>query len=360
MGIKNFKKIAFFSLLLISTFLFVSCEKKEVEIETISEGTETDISVEYEDYVGKNKNLFLEQGDKIAVISPSATPSREQVDKTIEGLKNLGYEPVEGKFAYGEVRTKAEIIEDLLWALNDPSIKAIFSVRGGYGASEIMEEIPIELIKNSNKMIIGYSDITVYHSAWTMANVLSIHSSMSSTFIDLPKECAEATAKIFKGQIPIYNCNENNGKTGEATGVLIGGNLSTFTSVIGTKFDSTKINKPYILFLEDVGEDLEHIHRYLTILKHQNILKNAKGIIFGEWVDLPADLGDYLGKSRGGKYASIVDMIKREFTNELDIPIAFNFPAGHGSTNYPLLMGEMVNLKVQDSNYNLKYLAPIS
>lgn len=360
MNIKTLKKNIFSISLLILTFLFISCEKKELEIKTISEGTETDISIEFENYIGQNQNLFLNQGDKIAVISPSATPSREQVDKTIKGLKDLGYEPIEGNFTYKEIRTKSEIIEDLLWALNDSSIKAIFAVRGGYGASEIMENIPIDLIKNSNKMIIGYSDITAYHSAWTVANVLSIHSSMSSTFIDLPKECNEATVKIFKGQIPIYNCKENNGKIGMATGVLVGGNLSTFTSVIGTKFDSTKIDKPYILFLEDVGEDLEHIHRYLTILKHQDILKNAQGIIFGEWVDLPTDLGDYLGISRGGKYTSIVDMIKREFTDELDIPVAFNFPAGHGSTNYPLLMGEVVNLKVNDNNYNIKYLLPIS
>ena len=354
MIIKNIKKILLLTLIFSMILFFISCEKK-VEITTISEGVDTITSVEYENFNANNKDLFLKEGDKIAVISPSATPSREQVDKTIEGLKNLGYEPVEGKFAYKEVRTKSDIIEDLLWALNDTSIKAIFSVRGGYGASEIMEEIPIDLIKNSNKMIIGYSDITVYHSAWTMANILSIHSSMSSTFIDLPKECANATAKIFKGKIPIYNCKDNNGKTGEATGVLIGGNLATFTSVINTKFDSTKINKPYILFLEDVGEDLEHIHRYLTILKHQDILKNAKGIIFGQWVDLPSDLGDYLGKSRGGHYTSITDMIKREFTDELNIPVAFNFPAGHGDTNYPLLMGHTLNLNVENENYSLKW-----
>ena len=308
----------------------------------------------YEDYQ-KNTDLFLNKGDRIAVISPSATPSREQVDKTIEGLKALGYEPVEGKYAYNDIRTKAEIIEDLNNALNDDTIKAIFAARGGYGASEIMENIPINSISKSNKMIIGFSDITVYHSAWTKANVLSIHSSMSATFMNLIKECVEPTIKMLEGHIPIYHCQDNMGNVGNASGILIGGNLSTFTSVIGTEFDSTKISTPYILFLEDLGEDLEHIHRYLTILKHQEILKNAKGIIFGEWVDLPPDLGDYLGKSRGGHYKSISDMIKREFTDELNIPVAFNFPAGHGNTNYPLLMGEMINLNVESDNYTLRW-----
>ena len=347
------KKAFILSLIIVTTFLLFSCEKKD-EIKNISEGENTKIQIEYADYK-KNNNLFLKKGDRIAVISPSATPSREQVDKTIEGLKALDYEPIEGKYAYKEIRTKSEIIEDLKNALNDDTIKAIFSVRGGYGASEIMEDIPIDLISKSSKMIIGYSDITVYHSAWTKANLLSIHSSMSSTFIDLIKECVEPTIKIFEGHIPIYQCQDNMGNVGDASGILIGGNLSTFTSVIGTEFDSSKINKPYILFLEDVSEDLPHIHRYLTILKHQGILKNAKGIIFGEWIDLPPDLGDYLGKSRGGNYQSIADMIKKEFTDELDIPVAFNFPAGHGNSNYPLLMGEMINLNVKDDSYTLRW-----
>ena len=50
------------------------------------------------------------------------------------------------------------------------------------------------------------------------------------------------------------------------------------------------IIEPYILFLEDVGEDIRHIHRYLTILKHSGVLDNAAGIVFGEWTELPAEM----------------------------------------------------------------------
>ena len=355
MRLNILKRITLITALCISAIIFTSCEKKE-EVKTISEGENTIINVTYENYKGSGTELFLKEGDKIAVISPSATPSRQQVDKTIEGLKALGYNPVEGKYAFAEVRTINNIIEDLIFALTDDSIKAIFCVRGGYGASDVMERIAMDLISRSKKMIIGYSDITVYHSAWTKSNILSIHSSMSSTFTDLPKECALATENILKGEIPIYHCKDNNGNIGSATGTLIGGNLSTFTSVLNTDFDATKINKPYILFLEDVGEDLEHIHRYLTILKHYGVLSNAKGIIFGEWVGLSEDLGDYLGKSRGGNYKSIVDMIKREFTNDLNIPVAFNFPAGHGTTNYPLLMGKDLNIDVRSDEYILRWI----
>ena len=83
MIIKNIKKILLFTLVFSMILFIISCEKK-VEITTISEGVDTITSVEYENFNANNKDLFLKEGDKIAVISPSATPSREQVDKTME------------------------------------------------------------------------------------------------------------------------------------------------------------------------------------------------------------------------------------------------------------------------------------
>ena len=336
----------------------VACTKQEPsgnqEEEFITEGEDTKTTVEYREYTGKYKDMFLAQGDKIAVISPSALPSRQQVDSTIEGLKSWGYEPVEGKHVCAETRTLDDILDDLTWALEDPEIKAIFCVRGGYGASEIADVLPEDIIKTSNKLIIGYSDITVYHSAWTNADVASIHACMSGTFNGLPDSCVEAEEKILKGEVPTYTCDSSTYcKEGEAEGILIGGNLSTFTAVIDSAYDCTKSGQPYILFLEDVGEDVQHIHRYLTILKHAGVLDGASGIVFGEWTELPSDLGDYSGKNRGGEYKSIADMISRQFLPELDIPVAFGFPAGHGDINYPLLMGETAKLKVGADSFTL-------
>ena len=300
--------------------------------------------------------MFLKTGDKIAVISPSALPSKEQVDATVKGLKSWGYVPVMGKFVYGAVRSLADCIADLEWALSNPEIKAIFCVRGGYGSSEVMDQMSLELIASARKPIIGYSDITVYHSAWTSAGLVSIHACMSGTFAGLPAECVDAEKNIIQGKVPSYTCESKfKGKKGEAEGILIGGNLSTFCSVLGTSFDSTKSGEKYILFLEDEGENFQHLHRYLTVLKHLGVLDRAAGIVFGEWADIPADMGDYSGSSRGGTYASVADMICRQFLDGLDIPVAFGFPAGHGDVNYPLLMGAKAHLKVTGKNFTLSY-----
>ena len=138
--------------------------------------------------------------------------------------------------------------------------------------------------------------------------------------------------------------------------MLTGGNLATFTSVTGSAYDCTKAGSPYILFLEDVGENIRHIHRYLTILKHAGVLDHASGIVFGEWVKIPADLTDYSGSSRGGTYSSVAEMISRQFLADIDVPVAFGFPAGHGDINYPLLMGEKAQLKVDSDSFSLLLL----
>ncbi|MBQ7693395.1 MAG: LD-carboxypeptidase [Oscillospiraceae bacterium] len=325
--------------------------------ETYDEGVDTKIEITgYTPYRGEPENCFLVPGDRIAVITPSAMAGKEQTELTVAGLRAWGFEPVLGRHVYADVRTLAECMADLRWALEDPDIKGIFCVRGGYGATEVMDALGEELIANAKKPIFGYSDITVYHGAWTRAGLPSVHACMSAAFGDFPAECADAELHLMQGQIPAYRCEtDETGKPGTAEGVLIGGNLSTFTATLDTAYDSTEIEGPYILFLEEVGENMQHIHRYLTILKHRGILDNAAGIVFGEWVDLPADGRGNCGDDRGGLFASVADMINRQFLDGLDVPVAFGFPAGHGDVNYPLLMGKTARLEVSAGQFTLSW-----
>ncbi len=92
-----------------------------------SEGVDTKCEITgYKPYQGAPDSYFLKEGDKIAVISPSAIPSQAQVDATVEGLKKWGYVPVMGKYVCPSVRTLDDLLNDVLWALGDPEIKANF------------------------------------------------------------------------------------------------------------------------------------------------------------------------------------------------------------------------------------------
>lgn len=326
--------------------------------EYFDEGVDTRIEItDFAQYSGEPKLKYLSEGDKIAVLSPSALPDRERIETTLAGLRAWGFEPVEGRYVGGEMRTLEECVEDLKWALADPEIKAIFCVRGGYGATEVLDALPQELIASANKPIIGFSDISAFHAAWICAGLPSVHAGMSNAFgEDFHRECADAELRMLKGELPTYQCEANAFcREGRAEGILIGGNLSTLTAVLDTAYDSTALEQPFILFLEEIGENMQHIHRGLTILKHRGVLDRAAGIVFGEWLMLPADGTGNYGAARGGPFESVADMITRQFLCELDVPVAFGFPAGHGDINYPLLMGVPAILDISADSYTLSW-----
>ena len=353
----NKTAVRFLAAVLLLSVSFSGCAKKTEEDIYRDEGMDTKLEITgYHPYAGEKDSFVLSAGDQIAVISPSELPSREQVDATIKGLEGWGFVPVEGKYVCPESRTLEEQREDLLWALSDPQIKAIYCVRGGYASSDVMDTVSLDLIENAEKPIIGYSDITVYHAAWAAAGVPSVHSSMSATFMDLPEDCVHAQLHMMTGELPSYRCETDTPCVdGEATGMLVGGNLSIFVSTLNTAYDCTMTGEPYVLFLEDVDDNIREIHRYLTILKHMGVLERASGIVFGEFTMLPAQDDANFGVTRGGEFTSVADMIHREFLTDLDIPVAFGFLAGHGEINYPLLMGEQVHLEVTGGTYTLTW-----
>jgi muramoyltetrapeptide carboxypeptidase len=182
---------------------------------------------------------------------------------------------------------------------------------------------------------------------------------MASAFKDIPEECREAEKRVLRGEIPSYICQGSEfDLEGTAEGILVGGNLSTFSAVLNTAYSCTSMEEPFILFLEEVEEDYEHIHRYLTVLEHFGVLDRAAGILFGEWINYPAECETYNGNSRGGRFQSAAEMVSREFMADRDIPVAFGFPAGHGDANYPLLMGTKVKLAISEKSYSLEWLNP--
>lgn len=124
----------------------------------------------------------LKTGDTIAVISPSSVPDSATVAKGCATLRSWGYVPVVGAHAlnsyHGFAGTADERAADLLWALREPSVKAIICSRGGDGAVQVLQRIPLKEFRDHPKWIMGFSDVTALHSAEVAAGVMSIHCSM--------------------------------------------------------------------------------------------------------------------------------------------------------------------------------------
>lgn len=297
---------------------------------------------------------YLKAGDKVALITPSYFGSEESVRKAAKVLRGWGFKPVIGpnvgrKHLSKYAGTAEERLADLHWALQDPDIKAIVCMRGGYGALHLVEGIPMSEMTAHPKWIIGYSDITTLLCMENCAGVMGIHGVMGCNMAgrggaDL--SCS-LVRDLLKGQVPRYELPANAWNIpGHATGTLVGGNLATFAPLLGTQADALG-NADIILFVEEVEETHHNIDRLFNILKMNGVLARCKGIILGGFTDCTNDVG----------YESAETML-RQYIEPYHIPLLCCFPAGHENVNLPLVMGAPVTLDVRADGATLSFGIP--
>lgn len=294
---------------------------------------------------------FLSPGDKIALLSPSYSTSMGKVDSAAAVIRSWGYEPVVGPNVGKEylgkyAGTPEERLSDILWALHDPAIKAIICNRGGYGTIRFVDRLDFRELRNNPKWLLGFSDITTLHEMETMAGVMSIHGTMG-TFLAKSggnDRTSLLARDILSGTIPHYEIPSHPCDIpGKATGILVGGNLCTFSPVLGTEADATR-GKDIILFIEEVEEDMSHIDRLINTLALNGVFNRCKGVVLGEFTDCDANLD----------FTSVEEMIC-SYLKDYGIPVCCGFPAGHGDVNLPLVMGSLATLEVTDSGSSLYF-----
>lgn len=290
----------------------------------------------------------LKANDKVVILSPSGKIEAQWV----EGLKQVleGYGLVvsvaehalceNGRFA----GTDKERIADLQAAVSDPQVKAIFCSRGGYGLARIIDKIDFAPLSENPKWVVGFSDITVLHNALTKVGVASVHGIMAK-HITLKVEGLDNLMSMLRGEKVDYKVVANDyNKEGEASGKLIGGNLSVLYGLRGTQFDLDYKGK--ILFIEDLSERLYHVDRMIQNLRLGGVFKQIKGLVVGQFTDIDED-----SSFPGGVYGVIKEAVK-----DCNIPVCFNFPAGHVDNNQPLKMGAEYKLNVSKEKSILKCL----
>lgn len=299
----------------------------------------------------------LKTGDTIAVISPSSVPDSATVAKGCATLRSWGYVPVVGAHAlssyHGFAGTADERAADLLWALRNPSIKAIICSRGGDGAVQVLQRIPLKEFRNHPKWIMGFSDVTALHSAEVAAGVMSIHSSMCDG-IAMRGERDSVNMilrKLLQGELPTYQAPAHPlNQQGEATGILVGGNFSVFCGLAGSEYDFlNRADEGLILFIEDTDESMTKVDRMLHQLEIRGVLSKLNGIIVGHFSKY---------KSPENGFADMYEML-HEYLQHYQIPVCYDFPVGHHSgKNYPMVEGCKMNLKVGQDGTLIQFVHP--
>ena len=296
---------------------------------------------------------YLKPGDKVAIITPSYYGSIEKTRQAVKVLRSWGFEPVIGpnvgkQYLTQYAGTADQRYADLLWALNDPSIKAIVCERGGYGSLHLLTVQMRQEMAASPKWILGYSDATTLLGMENSAGVMSIHSVMGCNIASRGGADLSCTLlrDLLKGQVPQYELPTHPlNIIGQATGTLVGGNLATLVPLLGTPADP--VTDSIILFLEEVEETYHSIDRLFNMLMLNGVLAKCNGIILGDFTDCEDDLG----------YGSVEAML-REYIAPYNISLLCGFPAGHEKVNLPLVMGAPVTLNVRDDGATLTFDIP--
>jgi muramoyltetrapeptide carboxypeptidase len=292
---------------------------------------------------------FVKKGDKIAIICP-AKKLPKPMDDAVALLQSWGLEVVLGdtvglsyhQFA-GDDEQRAK---DLQRFIDDDSIKAIIAARGGYGTIRIIDHVDFRRFATHPKWLIGFSDITVLH-AHLFANyqAQTIHGQMPVNIPDASGHSLETLRKALFGEEINYSFNSHAlNRSGKATGILTGGNLSLLVAVLGSASDYNYDGK--ILFIEDVGEYLYSIDRMIRTLDRAGKLKNLAGLIVGGFTEV---------KDNDIPFGQTVPQIVMDVVKKYHYPVCFDFPAGHIPDNQSLVFGKNLDLHVHEKQVEANY-----
>jgi len=278
---------------------------------------------------------------KIKIISPSGVIDPVYMDGAARVFNEWGIDVVEGDFArvvYGRFAgTQTQRIHDLQDAIDDESLDAILCSRGGYGLAQIIDKIDFSGFEKHPRWLIGFSDVTVIHNVLSNMNIPSIHGVMAKHLTELAADSASVTnlRKILFGEMPVYELPSHpENIKGQATGKLIGGNLSVFMGLRGSPFDLNY--KDAILFVEDIGERPYQIDRMLQNLRLGGVFSQLSGMIVGHFTDCEDD----------PSMKKTINQIFLDAVEGYDFPVSFGFPSGHEDTNYPLILGREMKLTI--------------
>ena len=292
---------------------------------------------------------YLQKGDAVAIVSTARKVSKKELIPALAILKNwklnvvigTSIEAEEHQFA-GNDNLRASDFQEML---DNPKIKAIWCARGGYGTIRMIDLLDFSNFKNNPKWIIGYSDVTVLHSHLHQLGFETLHAQMPASIKTKTAACVQSLkSALFGNNTTITIPSEVSNVTGNAKGLLVGGNLSILYSLCGSS--SSISTKGKILFIEDLDEYLYHIDRMLQNLKRNGMLDQLEGLIIGGMTKMN-DNDIPFGQSAEEIILSICD--------DYNYPIVFNFPAGHIKDNRALILGRKAELIISKTETILTF-----
>ena len=289
---------------------------------------------------------YLKPGDAVTLISPARFMDLGALAQFQDWVNEQGWilrlAPSLGAQLHQFGGSQSERLSDIVWALNQTDIKAVFTARGGYGCMQLLSELRKLDFVVKPKWWIGFSDITAIHITLNQQGLVTMHGPMAMQFLEESK-CSKtsrlALSDHLKGQELCLNVAADTSVIGQPhyigaesdrsfTGILWGGNLSMIFAMLAAGAKPPK--GAIVLFVEDLDEYLYHIDRMLQALYNSGILENTVAVVAGSMIDMHDNAIPF------GKNAKEIVM---EFCEMLKKPLIWGIPVGHSAENIALKLG---------------------
>lgn len=274
------------------------------------------------------KPPYLKEGDTIAIIAPAGVVEYDEIIRAQVYFERRGLRVVLGKNLFKSCRymsgTDEERVEDLHCAFSNPEINAIVCARGGYGSIRLIKHIDFNLIRRNPKIFCGYSDITALSLMFAKhSDLITFSGPMAqSDFNNVTEFTANSFFNVLSGGKEEYFSTKTY-LSGNAEGIIWGGNLSTIVSLCGIDFIP---DEDFIFFTEDLNEAPYRIDKMLNqLINMKEFRKHCKGIVFGEFLDC----GD----------EKWIDEILQEIADILKIPVYSGFKFTHADDKQTVPIG---------------------
>ena len=287
---------------------------------------------------------LLAPGDVVDVIAPGFRCTDEQLANGIAFLRRAGLVPRVPPDLFGDdllcANSDAIRFRQLRAALFSRDSRAVWCVRGGYGAIRIIQRLQALKAPRRPKLLIGYSDATTVHQ---LLNLFWGWPTLHGPLLDRlggtdirEDERAELHAVLFgsAAQTVFANLVPLNAAARRRQLInsrLTGGNLTVLQSTLAT---SLQRRPSGMLFLEDIGERGYRIDRMLEQLRQAGVLRNLKAIV----------LGTFLGGAEADR-SNLGPAVLERFAQSLSIPVLAGIDAGHGPYQRPVFLHTRAQLR---------------
>ena len=281
----------------------------------------------------------LGPGARVALVAP-AGPLRgdDELQRAISNAHALGWEPViaehvlarDGYFAGDDTMR----LHDLVDAMRDPRIDAIWCARGGYGSMRLLRDIDYDAFARAPKPLLGYSDITALHAAiGAHCDVITYHAPTARQPLTAFSQESLARAVVARNDSCGVAPDARVIAPGTARGRLAGGNLAVLTALCGTPYFPSL--EGVILVLEDINEAVYRVDRMLRQVLLAGALDGCVAIAFGHCTSCPEESDDG---------ARTLDDVLAELVTLLGVPCVAGLPIGHIPDQWTLPLGALAEL----------------